>query len=244
MYEPDLAGLRRFVSASFYEMNNTHLRAQYLATLGDAFSGLEEWQLAASMFDEVRSIESLRPGDPLHFHALIQQRICWLKMGDPSLARNVIRSIDPTKFQQLASLVLTIGVEYAKYLALCDQLNSAQEHKREIRTILQKTSLLARTDPKNREEYLRTLYYRMFERDLQILVQRKPTLQSTYALRLARGGGVASVAARRERNCMNTDRGESSIAKRLLPKKQNSQFEFHSASTTCKLQAALVNAAW
>ena len=63
------------------------------------------------------------------------------------------------------------GVEYAKYLALYDQLNSTREHTTEIQIIHQKTSLLARTDPKNREEYLRTLYYRMFEKDLQTLIQ-------------------------------------------------------------------------
>jgi len=155
---------------------DTLLPARYAVTLGDALVEVRQWALAGHAFRRVSEQPAADMGHPLWLHASIQEAYCALMADDAQRCCALLATIDEDRLDSLAGLVVTVGAEFARYVAVqslsAGKRGATAHHaaRKQIAELTEQVRVIVPREVTSREESLRTLFFAVLARDLQYML--------------------------------------------------------------------------
>jgi len=154
--------------------------ARLAVTIADALIELQLWASAVAVYRRIAEMPDADLAHPLWLHAQLQHAYCAAMQGDARRCRALLEVVDLAKLRSMAKLVITVGAELARYYVIAAVgrslgASAGMSHTRaQIDDLLAQVRIIASPDPKDRTEWLRTLFVAILNRDVQYMLSGVP----------------------------------------------------------------------
>jgi hypothetical protein len=146
-----------------------------MITIGDALIEVQDWKEAAHVYEHILKSSGDYTNHPIGLHSIAQGAYCQLMAGNLDRCQSLLNRFPRKDAESLSAMVITAAAELARYIAVeelysrkCGQppSKSAQKSADEL---LKGVSIIVKKSPSNRVEYLRTLFFAVLARDLELI---------------------------------------------------------------------------